>query len=307
MSRDSLPSLTVAVTSRALFDLEAEHAVFEGDGASAYLSLQVEREEQPPAPGPAFGLVQALSALNAGCDPLAPRVNLVVVSRNTPSSGLRFLNAVRSLGIGATKAIMTGGRPVAPKLADIGVDLFLTRSPEDGLAAAKAGVPAAVLAAGSPHVPFEGELRIAFDGDAVLFDDLAERAFEAGGYAGWVRHEAENAREDIGAGPISRFAVKLSAFRELGRSLGVDLRVALVTARDGDARHRAITTLRNRNVELDEAYFLGGIRKSDALRDFRPHLFLDDRGGNVEMVATLAPSGLVPRPEEAVEETYPSP
>jgi len=285
----------VAVASRALFDLEAEHAVFEREGAEAYGRLQAEREDDPLAPGPAFGLVDGLARINAAApDPALPLVDVVVVTRNAPTSGLRVLNAVQAHGLGATRAAMTGGRPVAEVLRGLRADLFLTRSPADGAGAAAAGVPAAVLAEGCPHQPFDGELRLAFDGDAVLFDDASERAYVEGGYAGWHAYEAAHAGSDLEPGPLDPFARKLSALREAAGAAGVALRLALVTARDGAARRRAVVSLRNRGVALDEAFFLGGLSKGDAMAGFRPHLFLDDKAHNVAAVAALAPAALVP-------------
>ena len=301
----SKPSFTIAVASRALFDLEDAHAVYEGQGLDAYLALQAENEDAHLEPGPAYGLVDGLARLNLGADLLVPPLNVVVVSRNDPASGMRFLNAVRAHGIGASRAVMTGGRPVAPVLASIGVDLFLTRSPEDGLAAARAGVPVGILAEGSPHVPFDGEVRIALDGDAVLFDDEGERLFEAGGYEGWLAHEEANRDVPLGEGPLAGFARKLTALRAAAHVTGVDVRLALVTARDGNARHRALRTLRGWGVRVDEAYCLGSVSKADALQAFRPHLFLDDRGSHVAAVASLAPSGLVPRLGEPVPAAEP--
>lgn len=287
-------TFTVAVASRALFDLEDEHAAFVAGGAGAYAALQEMRMGLPLRPGPAFGLFDGLSRLNAH-DLHTPPLNLVIVSRNYPESGLRFLDAARAHGIGARRAIMTGGRCPAAYLEAIGADLFLTRTPEDGLAAARAGVPAAVLADNCPYVPFDGEIRIAFDGDAVLFDDVSERAYESGGYAGWCLHEAENDHLPLGRGPICRFAEKLSAVRAQAEAAGAPVRLALVTARDGDARGRALRTLREWGVAVDEAYFLGDTPKASVLRAFRPHLFLDDRGHHVAGVSSLAPSALVPR------------
>jgi 5'-nucleotidase len=287
--------LVVAVSSRSLFDLDAEHAVYEQDGAAAYARLQAGLEDEGLRPGPAFGLVDALSRINAASeDPAWPLVDIVVVTRNDPATGLRVLNAAAAHGLGASRAVMTGGRDAAPALAALGVDLFLTRSAADAASASAAGVPSAVLAAGSPPVPVVDELRLALDGDGVLFDDASERAFAEGGYPGWHAHERDNAGSDLGPGPLDAFARKLCALRTRAEAAGIALRIALVTARDGPARRRPVVSLRNRGIDLDEGFFLGGMCKGRAMAGFRPHLFLDDKAGNVAAVAPFSPSALVP-------------
>lgn len=296
-------ALTLAVASRALFDLEEEHSLFQREGAAAYAAIQAERERTGAAPGPAYALVDALSRLNVAGDPLYPLVNLVVVSRNDAVSGLRVLESIAHHGVGASRAMMTGGRDVANLLARIGADFFLTRSPEDASAAMALGIGSAVMEGkGSPAD--RDEIRIAFDGDAVLFDDESERAFERGGYVGWTEHETANRDAMLGAGPAANFAIKLSSMRQEASARGVPIRIALVTARDQGARARTIRTLRHWGVGIDEAYFLGAMSKADVLSDFRPHLFLDDRASHVMAAAPIAPSGLVPRmirPEPATE------
>lgn len=306
--------LTLAVASRALFDLEEEHALFESDGIQAYADIQSRRERDGAPRGPAYALVEALARINAaGGDPLYPLVNLVVVSRNDAISGLRVLESIAHHGIGASRAMMTGGRDVSALLERIGADFFLTKSPADALACMQRGIGAAVMEGNPDFVDEAPEIRIAFDGDAVLFDDVAERAFETGGYKGWLDHEYENRDVFLGPGPAANFAIKLSRIRETAAERGIPVRIALVTARDHGARARAIKTLRHWGVGVDEAYFLGAMPKADVLADFRPHLFLDDRASHVINAAHIVPSGLVPRikrPEPAVEaevESVPTP
>jgi len=285
--------LTVAVTTRTLFDLEGEHAAFLSGGEEAYRGALAERGSTCPAPGALYGLVEGLARINAG-DLLHPEVSLVVVSRNAPATAMRVLDALRDRGIGADRAVMTGGRPPAPYVAALGVDLFLTRNGEDGAAAAALGVPTGILADGCPHVPFEGELRIALDGDSVLFDDASDVAFASGGYAAWAEHERLHRDLPMGDGPLRSLAVKLSALRGRARTAGATVRLALATSREGDARGRALRTLEGWGVVVDEAYFLGDIAKAAALAAFRPHLFLDDRISHVTGVAPGAPAALVP-------------
>lgn len=301
--------LTVAVASRALFDLEEEHALFEREGLGAYAALQAERERLGAPPGPAYAFIDALSRINANGNPLAPDINLVVVSRNDAVSGLRVLESISHHGVGASRAMMTGGRDVARLLSSIGADFFLTRSPADAEAAMRMGIGSAVMEGSSLDFPHGNEIRVAFDGDAVLFDDVAERAFETGGYQGWIDHETTNRDAFMGHGPAARLAKKLSDLKSVASARGTPIRIALVTARDHGARARAVKTLRHWGVSLDEAYFVGAMSKADVLADFKPHLFLDDRASHVMKAAPFAPSGLVPRvplPEAADEPETPS-
>jgi len=243
MATDLGKLLVIGISSRALFDLREEDALFEREGLDAYRREQVAREDEILAPGTAFPLVRALLGLNA---PDGPRLaEVVVMSRNSTETSLRIFNSIRHHGLDITRAALSGGAPLAPYLKAFSVDLFLSRDEAD-VRRALEGETAAALIYDRPDDTSEtvGEIRIAFDGDAILFSDESERIFQAHGLEAFARHEAEKAREPLAAGPFARFLHKLSVLQAAARSNGVTpIRTALVTARGGPAHERVIRTL----------------------------------------------------------------
>jgi 5'-nucleotidase len=283
--------LVVAISSRALFDFEEENRVFEGhqdDGA--YMQLQLERMDVPARPGVAFSLVRKLLEFR---DP-APRVEVVILSRNDPVSGLRAFRSAKHYGLPIERGTFTRGRSPWRYLKPLGAHLFLSANDEDVRSALEAGVPAARVFPHSarasdahPH-----EVRIAFDGDAVLFSDEAERLFQAQGLDAFQEHESSNWSTPLAPGP---FKPLLQALQLLQRSStdAMRVRTALVTARCAPAHERAIRTLMDWQIEVDEAMFLGGLSKGEFLREFEPDFFFDDQTRHVESAASHVPAGQV--------------
>lgn len=285
--------LIVAVSSRALFDLEDANRVFETEGIDAYRRHQAESEELP-RPGAAFPIVKALS--NAGAAAKAP-VEVIVVSRNTPETGLRVVRAIEDAGLGAARGVFTGGAPsLVPYLKAFGAHLFLTKSPVDAAEATAAGVPAALMYDAPPGFdPAADQVRIAFDGDSCLFSDEADRVYHAEGMASFLRHEREHSRRPLPPGPLAPFLHAIHAFRQ---AAGHDVvRIALVTARAGAARERALHTLAHWGASVDEAFFCGDDPKGAFVKLFRPHIFFDDKTHHLNATWKLAPSAQVPSAE----------
>ena len=282
--------LVVAISSRALFDFEEENHVFEGTDDRAYMRLQLERLDVPARPGVAFSLVQKLLRFR---DP-DPLVEVVILSRNDPVSGMRAFRSARHYGLPIERGTFTRGRSPWRYLKPLGAHLFLTTNAEDARSALQAGVPAARV---FPHAArasdaHPDEVRIAFDGDAVLFSDEAERVYQAQGLDAFQAHESSRADTPLAPGP---FKPLLTALQRLQRSSNpaMQVRTALVTARSAPAHERAIRTLMEWKIEIDEAMFLGGLAKGEFLREFEPDFFFDDQTGHVESAATHVPSGHV--------------
>jgi 5'-nucleotidase len=283
--------LVVAISSRALFDFEEENRLFEAGDDRAYMQLQLQRLGQPAPPGVAFSLVHKLLAFN-GAD--APRVEVVMLSRNDPVSGLRVFRSAQHYGLPVQRGVFTRGEPPWRYLRPLRANLFLSANETDVRAALAAGVPAARVlphaaraSAAHPH-----EVRIAFDGDAVLFGDEAERVFQRDGLDAFHAHETAHAARPLPAGP---FKPLLQALQQLQREPGPAMRIrtALVTARSAPAHERAMRTLMDWQIEVDEAMFLGGLAKGEFLREFEPDFFFDDQTGHVASAAAHVPAGHV--------------
>ena len=283
--------LVVAISSRALFDFEEENRHFEATDDRAYMQLQLDRLEQPAKPGVAFSLVNKLLAFNATG---AARVEVVILSRNDPVSGMRVFRSAQHYGLPVQRGVFTRGESPWRYLRPLSANLFLSTNEPDVRSALAAGVPAARVyphsaraSAAHPH-----EVRIAFDGDAVLFSDEAERVFQSDGLAAFQAHERDRAATPLAAGP---FKPLLLALQQLQRAPaeGMRIRTALVTARSAPAHERAIRTLMDWHIEVDEAMFLGGLPKGEFLREFEPDFFFDDQTGHIENAAEHVPSGHV--------------
>jgi 5'-nucleotidase len=283
--------LVVAISSRALFDLEEENQLFNRGDAQAYVRLQLERLEQPALPGVAFSLVQKLLRFNT---PEQQRVEVVILSRNDPVSGLRVFRSAQSQGLVVERGVFTQGREPYRYLRPLQANLFLSANTDDVRAALALGFPAATVAthsaratSNSPH-----EVRVAFDGDAVLFSDEAERVYQSQGLPAFQRHETQHASLPLPDGPFKPLLVALHRLQQAGTE-HMRLRTALVTARSAPAHERAIQTLMAWNIQVDEAMFLGGLPKGAFLREFEPDFFFDDQMGHIESAARHVPSGHV--------------
>ncbi|MBL8329946.1 MAG: 5'-nucleotidase [Rubrivivax sp.] len=283
--------LVVAISSRALFDFEEENSLFEAADDRAYMQLQMQRLEQPARPGVAFSLVNKLLAFNA---PGLPRVEVVILSRNDPVSGMRVFRSVQHYGLTLDRGVFTRGQPPWRYLKPLAANLFLSTNDADVRSALAAGVPAARVYPDSARASaaHPGEVRIAFDGDAVLFSDEAERVYQRDGLTAFQHHERERAATPLAPGP---FKPLLEALHRLQREPagGMALRTALVTARSAPAHERAIRTLMAWNIDVDEAMFLGGLPKGTFLAEFEPDFFFDDQTGHIENAAPHVPAGHV--------------
>ena len=287
--------LVVAISSRALFDFEEENLVFEQSDDRAYMALQLQRLDTPAKPGVAFSLVKKLLAFNqTPPDAATQRVEVVILSRNDPVSGMRVFRSAQHYGLLIERGSFTRGQPPWRYLKPLHANLFLSTHLSDVRAALEAGVPAAQVYPQSAHASdaYPCEVRIAFDGDAVLFSDEAERVYQSEGLRAFQKHEQDKVLQPLLAGP---FKPLLDALKRLQKESTptMRLRTALVTARSAPAHERAIRTLMDWNIEVDEAMFLGGLPKGEFLREFEPDFFFDDQTGHVASASMHVPSGHV--------------
>ena len=283
--------LVVAISSRALFNFEEENRVFESGDPAGYMKLQLERLDQPAAPGIAFSLIRKLLAFN---DATSQRVEVVILSRNDPVSGMRVFRSAQREGLRVERGVFTRGRDPYRYLDALRANLFLSANERDVMAALDASVPAARVVPESAHAASRHaeEVRIAFDGDAVLFSDEAERVFQKDGLEAFTRHEADRVDTPLPPGPFKPLLEALHRLQTAGTAMR--LRTALVTARSAPAHERAIRTLMHWKIAVDEALFLGGLDKGEFLRAFEPDFYFDDQRGHVESAGRHVATGHVP-------------
>ncbi len=269
--------LVVALSSRALFDFEEENAAFDEKDPARYQKLQLERLDQPAAPGVAFPLAQKLLAFNTAQE---QKVEVVILSRNDPISGLRVFKSAEHHKLPITRGVFLRGRSPFGYLNALKADLFVSAHPDDVRLALEAGFPAARVygkPAGTKSA-HPDEVRIAFDGDAVLFSDQAERVYQEKGLPAFEEHEKSRAGEPLPPGPLQPFLRALHLLqRNPPRDQRMRIRTALVTSRSAPAHDRAIRTLMSWDIEVDEAMFLGGLEKGPFLQVFAPDFFFDDQ------------------------------
>ena len=285
--------LVVAISSRALFDLEESNRVFEEQGVAAYHAYQREHEDEVLAPGIAFGLVCKLLALNRH-EP--QQVEVILLSRNTADTGLRVMHSIEHYRLDISRAAFTGGESTYAYVPAFEAHLFLSANPEDVRKALDAGHAAATILPSNvgQNTAREGELRIAFDGDAVLFSDEAEKVYKRDGLAAFTRSETDAAREPLSGGPFKNFLAALHRIQSEYPPERSPIRTALVTARAAPAHERVIRTLRAWNIRIDEALFLGGLDKGRFLKAFGADIFFDDQRGHCESAAAHVATGHVP-------------
>ncbi|MEY2700310.1 MAG: hypothetical protein RIQ52_1065 [Pseudomonadota bacterium] len=285
--------LVVAISSRALFNLDASHRIFESEGKEAFCRYQFEHEDDPLDPGVAFPLVRKLLRLNQ----YLPQawIEVILLSRNSADTGLRIFNSIQHHQLAITRAVFTSGQPPYEYISPFGAHLFLSADAEDVSKALDAGHAAATIMTSHPHFNDDNQaLRIAFDGDAVLFSDESERIYRTEGLEAFAAREKEAAHRPLTGGP---FKPVLAALQHLQQQLEHEaplLRTALVTARAAPAHERVVRTLRAWNIRIDEALFLGGMDKGPFLKAFGADIFFDDQQRHCDAAAAHVTTAHVP-------------
>lgn len=301
MSHEFENCLVVGISSRALFNLEEENKIFEEQGLKEYSSFQIDHEKEVLKPGAGFALVKALLKLNE-FDTEQRKTEIIVMSRNSADTSLRIFHSIEHYGLDISRAALTGGESLTPYLDAFKTDLFLSANESDVQDAIDANVAAGIICTENlPQIDVDQEIkqiRIAFDGDAVLFSDASEKIYKEKGLQEFIKSERANAMSPLPEGPFAKLLKILSQLQEQFQGNEQPIRTALVTARNAPAHERVIRTLREWNVRIDEAFFLGGMSKSDVLRAFDAHIFFDDQAIHVDRASEYVPAARVPYKRE---------
>lgn len=288
--------LVIGVSSRALFDLEKGNEIFDKKGIEEYRKFQQENEDELLDPGTAFYLVKSLLELNNQANKRI--VEVIVMSRNSPETGVRMLNSIKKHDLDITRVALSGGEPLSPYIDAFDIDLFLSKDEKD----VQIVIDSKVCAAATIYAPPEkfdskdSRVKIAFDADAVLFSDESELRYKQEGMEAFHKYESEHENDPLKEGPFAKLLIKLSKIQEHfpTRIELSPLRISIVTARNAPSHMRVIRTLRNWGVYVDEAYFLGGLSKDKVLKAFGAHIFFDDQETHLQSSSKVVPSGKVP-------------
>lgn len=297
MSYDLENRLVVGVSSRALFDLSYENTIFESDGVEAYCRYQVAHENEVLQPGPGFPLIKALLNLNR-LPGKEGSVEVIIMSRNSPDSSLRVFKTIEHYGLDITRAVLASGASLAPYLTAFKTDLFLSAYEDDVQSAIDSNIAAGIICTDGLRT-YDcdhqiRQIRIAFDGDAVLFSDESEKIYQEQGLEAFEENERRKADSPLKAGPFAKFLGTLSRLQADFTVQEAPIRTALVTTRCAPTHERVIRTLRAWNVRIDEVFFLGGVRKKDVLRAFGAHIFFDDQTVHTVPASEVVPAARVP-------------
>ena len=287
--------LVVGISSRALFDLEFENQIYEEQGLQAYLEYQRAHEKDILKPGTAFPLIKALHKLNECGEQL---VEIIILSKNSVDTSLRIFNSIEHYGLDISRAALVGGNRITPYLSAFNTGLFLSANEQDVQEAIDGGIAAGLICSHDdltidPNDQID-QIRIAFDGDAVIFSDESELVFKSQGLLAFEEHERLNAQKPLPAGPFAKLLRTISLVQKKFDPDYMPIRTALVTSRNAPAHERVIRTLIAWGVRIDEAFFMGGVQKSEVLKAFGAHIFFDDQAVHTDPASKLVPSARVP-------------
>ncbi|MET8995112.1 5'-nucleotidase [Amycolatopsis sp. NPDC004169] len=300
MSYNLADRLVVGVASSALFDLKESNAIFVNQGEDSYRRHQEENLENPLTPGVAYPFIKRLLSLNNLAVPEDPPVEVIVLSRNDPDTGMRVMRSIDHHHLPITRAIFTQGRSPYRYMHALNMSLFLSADDSDVRDAISLGLPAGRVMESSFVDDDDEDLRIAFDFDGVLASDESERVMQSGTLEDFHSYEVANSVTPHAPGPLHDFLTSMNRLQRLEEerrlndpSYKIRVRISIVTARNAPSHERAVTSLKSWGVTVNEAFFLGGIDKSVILDVMKPHVFFDDQARHLRKT-TQIPSVHVP-------------
>ncbi|MEA1880672.1 MAG: 5'-nucleotidase [Campylobacterota bacterium] len=293
MAYDLKNKLVVAISSRALFDLEEENKMFEKKGLKKYYKYQIKHEEKALKPGAAFNFVKNILRINNNFDDNL--IEVIILSRNNAATGLRIRKSIDNYGLKIDRAGWTAGTPISNYLKSFNVDLFLSAHEEDVQEAINVGIAAArIIPKKYKKKSKRKDVHIAFDGDAVLFSDESEKIYQKHGLDAFLKHEKKNASNPLPKGPFAKLLKVISTIQQKFPLEEAPIKTSLITARDFTTFERVIRTFNAWNVRVDEAFFLGGVEKRSVIKAFKADIFFDDQDVHLSKTSKKIPSAKVP-------------
>ncbi|MAD41783.1 MAG: 5'-nucleotidase [Arcobacter sp.] len=300
MGYDLNKKLVIAISSRALFNLEDENKIFEEKGLDDYYKYQIENEDIQIAQGTGFRLVNNLLKINEDF-PEDKQVEVIIMSRNNSATSLRITKSIQKYNLDIQRSAWTGGNDIAKYLKPFKVDLFLSANEDDVQNAINEGIASArILPYENANNEFSNQVKIAFDGDAVLFSEESEVIYKTQGLEAFLEHEKKNVTNAMKDGPFAQLLRVISNIQAKYPQEQTPIRTALITARNSPAHERVIRTLSDWNVRLDEAFFLGGVDKYEVVKAFGADIFFDDQDVHLETTSKQTPSAKVLYRQESI-------
>ena len=300
MGYDLNKKLVIAISSRALFNLEDENKIFEEKGINDYYKYQIENEDKLIEKGTGFRLVRNLLKINDDF-PEEKQVEVIIMSRNNSATSLRITKSIERYDLDIQRSAWSGGNDISKYLKPFKVDLFLSANEIDVQNAINEGIASARI------LPYENkaeeefsQVKIAFDGDAVLFSEESEVIYKTQGLEAFIEHEKSNASKAMKTGPFAKLLKVISKIQAKYSEEKTPIRTALITARNSPAHERVIRTLSQWDVRLDEAFFLGGVDKYEVVKAFGADIFFDDQDVHLENSSKDTPSAKVLYKEESI-------
>ena len=287
--------LVIAISSRALFDLEEENQIFEKDGLDAYYKYQLENEDKSLKKGTGYRLVENILKINSFFSSDERQVEVIILSKNNAATSLRITNAINDLKLDIIRSAWTSGTNISNYLKAFKVDLFLSADDNDVLNAIENGVAAAKILHSNENIHniSNEQVRIAFDGDAVLFSEESELVYKNHGLEAFIEHEKENRNNPLEMGPFAKLLLTIAKIQAKFPTDKSPIRTALVTARSAPTHERVIKTFNLWGVRVDEAFFLGGTDKYEILQAFGADIFFDDQDVHLNLSSNVVPSAKV--------------
>ena len=288
---DQEKKVVIAISARALFDLEKENELFEREGMAAYYNYQIKNEKKLLNPGGAFPLVRAFLDFNNEYKKKHKEgvIEVVIVSKNSPEAAMRIFRSMDHYKLGVKRAAFLGGGSLTEYLGAFNTSLYLSKDPESVREALKNGFASASIMGSLTHFTSDKqskeqlkEVRIALDADSVVFSDESDKVYEQQGEGAFRAHEKKKASTSLPAGPFAKFVRALAEIKAIYPMEKCPIKLAIVTAREPQVSERVLRTLKDWNVSIDKAFFLGGASKAKVLDIFKPHIFFDDKRENLE-------------------------
>ncbi|XP_078256251.1 cytosolic 5'-nucleotidase 1A-like [Rhinoraja longicauda] len=299
LAGNKLPhAITIAVSSRTLFNMAEERAIYETDGLESYVKFQQEHENEPLKKGLAFALMKALETVNSRLHELYPGTDemfdVVLMTNNHAQVGVRLINSINHYGLSIERFCLTGGTSPISYLKAYHTNLYLSSDPVKVAKALSEGIAAATLCHLDKDAQLsEQQLRVAFDGDSFVSQEPNEKSSKnymlADSLCDYepkptpqMQQTGRGGATEPGKGLLVGFLEAIGKiqkkFYAKNQRMDCPIRVYLIIKKGGSAVGlKALKTIRSWGLDVDEAFILSGLSATVLLNKICPHIYLDEQ------------------------------